>query len=120
MVAALGNRTSEPELRNWYWVVCPVFCITFAIFFAWVVRTCLQGNRPAKLAERAREDAIELQPHRRAPTRQFCQAVVNTRESDGDIVRRGRGKEEGWSSRTRAAARRDTRKSTPGRKNSAN
>jgi hypothetical protein len=27
---ALGLRTTDPVLRNWYWVVCPAFCITCA------------------------------------------------------------------------------------------
>ncbi len=54
VLCALGNRSVGPELRNWYWVVCPVFCITCSMFFAWVVRTCLQVNRLAKLAERER------------------------------------------------------------------
>jgi two-component system sensor histidine kinase DesK len=51
---ALGLRTSDPELRNWYWVVSPVFCITCAAFFTWVVRTCLRVNELAKIAERER------------------------------------------------------------------
>lgn len=54
VLVVLGSRTSEPELRNWYWVVCPVFCLTFSMFFAWVVRTCLRVNRLAKIAERER------------------------------------------------------------------
>ncbi len=51
---ALGLRTPDPQLRNWYWVVCPAFCITCATFLAWVVRTFLRLNRLAKVAERER------------------------------------------------------------------
>src|SRR4051812_27724546 len=54
VLVALGKRTPDPELRNWYWIVCPVFCVTSATFFTWVVRTCLRVNRLAKLAERER------------------------------------------------------------------
>jgi two-component system, NarL family, sensor histidine kinase DesK len=51
---ALGLRTTDPALRNWYWVVCPAFCITCAAFFGWVVRACLRVNVLAKIAERER------------------------------------------------------------------
>jgi two-component system, NarL family, sensor histidine kinase DesK len=51
---AIGLRMPDPDLRNWYWLVVPVFCITCAAFFSWVVRTCLELNRFAKVAERER------------------------------------------------------------------
>jgi len=51
---AIGLRMPDPDLRNWYWLVVPVFCITCAAFFSWVVRTCLELNRLAKVAERER------------------------------------------------------------------
>lgn len=51
---AIGLYMPDPDLRNWYWLVVPVFCITCAAFFAWVVRTCLELNRLAKVAERER------------------------------------------------------------------
>jgi two-component system, NarL family, sensor histidine kinase DesK len=51
---AIGFRMPDPDLRNWYWLVVPTFCITCAAFFAWVVRTCLDLNRLAKIAERER------------------------------------------------------------------
>ena len=54
VLAAIGWHMSEPELRNWYWFVNPVFCITCAAFFSWVVRTVLNVHRLAKLAERER------------------------------------------------------------------
>jgi len=54
VLVALGKRTTDLELQNWYWIVCPVFCITSAAFFTWVVSTCLRVNRLAKLAERER------------------------------------------------------------------
>ncbi len=59
VLAALGNRTSEPELRNWYWVVCPVVCITFSMFFAWVVRT-LPAGESSRQDRRARAHARDL------------------------------------------------------------
>ncbi len=30
---AIGLRMPDPDLRNWYWLVVPVFCITCAAFF---------------------------------------------------------------------------------------
>jgi two-component system, NarL family, sensor histidine kinase DesK len=51
---AIGLRMPDPDLRNWYWLVVPVFCITCAAFFSWVVRTCLELNRLAKVSERER------------------------------------------------------------------
>ncbi len=51
---AIGLRMPDPDLRNWYWLVVPVFCVTCAAFFCWVVRTCLELNRLAKVAERER------------------------------------------------------------------
>jgi two-component system, NarL family, sensor histidine kinase DesK len=51
---AIGLSMPDPDLRNWYWLVIPTFCITCAAFFSWVVRTCLDLNRLAKIAERER------------------------------------------------------------------
>lgn len=51
---AIGLRMPDPDLRNWYWLVVPVFCVTCAAFFSWVVRTCLELNRLAKVSERER------------------------------------------------------------------
>ena len=51
---AIGLRMPDPDLRNWYWLVIPMFCITCAAFFSWVVRTSLNLNRLAKVAERER------------------------------------------------------------------
>ena len=51
---AIGLGMPDPDLRNWYWLVIPTFCITCAAFFAWVVRTSLNLNRLAKIAERER------------------------------------------------------------------
>src|SRR5215468_9752921 len=51
---AIGLRMPDPDLRNWYWLVIPTFCITCAAFFSWVVRTCLDLNQFAKIAERER------------------------------------------------------------------
>jgi two-component system sensor histidine kinase DesK len=51
---AIGLRMPDPDLRNWYWLVVPVFCVTCAAFFSWVVRTVLELNRLAKVAERER------------------------------------------------------------------
>jgi two-component system sensor histidine kinase DesK len=54
VLVAIGWQMTEPELRNWYWFVNPVFCVTCAAFFSWVVRTVLSVHRLAKLAERER------------------------------------------------------------------
>jgi signal transduction histidine kinase len=51
---AIGLSMPDPDLRNWYWLVIPTFCVTCAAFFSWVVRTCLDLHRLAKIAERER------------------------------------------------------------------
>jgi two-component system sensor histidine kinase DesK len=51
---AVGWTMPGRELRNWYWLVSPVFCVTCAAFFAWVVQTSLRVQRLAKQAEMER------------------------------------------------------------------
>lgn len=54
VLIAIGWRMPHVELRNWYWLVNPVFCVVCATFFSWVVRTVLSAHHLAKVAERER------------------------------------------------------------------
>jgi two-component system sensor histidine kinase DesK len=54
VLIAIGWQMPQAELRNWYWLVNPVFCIVCAAFFSWVVRTVLSAHHLAKVAERER------------------------------------------------------------------
>lgn len=54
VMATIGWRIEDSLHRNLYWVVAPVVCIACAVFFTWVVRTCLRIDQLAKRAERER------------------------------------------------------------------